>query len=787
MHRVSLLVATCLLSLSAAAAAAPRLSFDLPGGRLGDAAVALGRTARISIGIRDPAIAALRVRPVRGARSTEEALRRMLAGSGAQAVPVGPGAWVIVRAPVKARRHTPASRPQPEPAAAPLPPLEQQQDIVVTASKRRILLAAYPGAATLVDGRDPAFEGLRGSDALAEKVAAVTSTHLGTGRNKLFIRGIADSSFNGPTQATVGQYLGEMRLNYNAPDPDLRLYDIERVEVLPGPQGTLYGAGSLGGVVRVIPRSPSLDDVEAGVSAGASLTQHGAPGADLAGMINLPLPGEAALRLVAYGESEGGYIDDPGRGLRDVNRTRTIGGRAALRVLTPGEWQFDVGVAGQRIRGEDSQFADRDAPPLTRESAVEQGFGSDYLLAQAAASRDWGDLRLVSTLGFVRQKLDERYDSTRLGDRPTVFEQSSRITMLATETRLSREAADGTGWLIGASLIRNRSEQERALGEPGKPAPITGVRNGVDEATLFGEATFRLAPAISLTAGGRLTRSHLTGAATDAPDAFRALLAAIEADRTETSFLPSVALTAQASPDLLLFLRYQQGFRPGGLAVTGPIIQRFRNDHVATAEAGVRLRHGAARGFDAAASIAHTRWRDIQADVVDLSGMPTTQNIGDGRIWTLDLRLGWRPTPGLAVDAGVVLNDSKVINPAPTIIISPSAPLPNVARVNGRLGATYSTAVSDGLDLRLDASARYVGKSRLGIGPILGEPQGDWLDTRIGARLEAGRHSLSLTLTNLLDETGNRFALGSPFTLVERRQVTPLRPRTLRLGWDLRF
>ena len=176
MHRVSLLAATCLLSLSAAAPAAQRPSFDLPGGRLGDAAVALGRTARISIGIRDPAIAALRVRPVRGARSTAEALRRMLAGTGARAVPVGPGAWVIVRAPVTARRHTPAPRPQPEPAAAPQPPLEQQQDIVVTGSKRRILLAAYPGAATLVDGRDPAFEGLRGSDALVEKVAAVTST-----------------------------------------------------------------------------------------------------------------------------------------------------------------------------------------------------------------------------------------------------------------------------------------------------------------------------------------------------------------------------------------------------------------------------------------------------------------------------------------------------------------------------------------------------------------------------------------------------------------------------------
>src|SRR3546814_3098560 len=90
-------------------------------------------------------------------------------------------------------------------------------------------------------------------------MASLSSTHLGAGRNKLFIRGIADSSFTGPTQATVGQYLGDIRLSYNAPDPDLRLYDVDNVEVLEGPQGTLYGAGSLGGIIRVVPNAPNPD------------------------------------------------------------------------------------------------------------------------------------------------------------------------------------------------------------------------------------------------------------------------------------------------------------------------------------------------------------------------------------------------------------------------------------------------------------------------------------------------------------------------------------------------
>jgi outer membrane receptor protein involved in Fe transport len=487
--------------------------------------IALGQQARISIGVRDPALAAIRVRPVRGAITVETALARMLAGTGARAVPIGAAAWVIVRAPRPPRLSPSRRRPSPPPRPRwPDPPASEseQQPIIVTGSKRRILLAAYPGAATLIDGRDPILEGLRGSDALIENVPSLTSTHLGSGRNKLFIRGIADSSFNGPTQATVGQYLGETRLNYNAPDPDLRLYDIERVEILPGPQGTLYGAGSLGGVIRTVPNAPGLNRIESAASAGTSLTEHGEPGGDVARMVNLPLAsGRLALRLVGYAEREGGYIDDLGRDLDDVNRTNIVGGRAALRAESESGWQIDLGFAGQHIRGEDSQFADRDAPPLTRRSFVRQGFGSDYLLAQAAAARSWGDLRLVATLGYVRQKLDERYDSTVADGPPTVFDQTSRIRMISTETRLSKDRADGTGWLIGASLVSNRVRQERAFGAPDAPAPITGVRNSVDEATLFAEATVKVGDTVRLTVGARLTRSHLSGAAIDAPLAFR--------------------------------------------------------------------------------------------------------------------------------------------------------------------------------------------------------------------------------------------------------------------------
>jgi outer membrane receptor protein involved in Fe transport len=288
------------------------------------------------------------------------------------------------------------------------------------------------------------------------------------------------------------------------------------------------------------------------------------------------------------------------------------------------------------------------------------------------------------------------------------------------------------------------------------------------------------------------------------------MFADIRGRRDETVFLPSLALAWTPAADLLVYARYQEGFRPGGVAVTTPFVARvvegnvvaqpafgtpitmvsvgrFENDDVATIEAGVRYGRPGAGTFDVALAFAYTDWTDIQADIIDLLGFQTTSNIGDGRVYTIDARAGWRPLPGLNIEAAAVFNDSLVTNPAPSIIITPSSPLPNVARFNGFLGIDYLADIGRDYTLRLWSSARYAGTSRLGIGPILGEKQGDWLDIGAGARLERGRHAFTFALTNLTDEVGNRFAMGSPFVLALRQQITPLRPRTLRVGWEIRF
>ncbi len=498
--------------------------------------------------------------------------------------------------------------------------------------------------------------------------------------------------------------------------------------------------------------------------------------------------------------------------------TSTGSGRSAdaprCRFETDTGWTLDAGASGQRIRGRDGQYADRGAPPLTRESAIAQPFGSDYLLADLVLSKDWGRTRFTTAFGWVDHDIDELYDSTVFDLPPQLYAQNTRVRLLSAESRLSGQTDGGLSWVVGSSIISNRSRQRRTAGPVGAPQQLAGVENGIEELALFGEASLPLAPTLTLTAGFRFSRSHLSGSSLDAAalvlqpmfgsiDATRAA----DASRNESAFLPSLALAWEAAPRLLLFARYQESFRPGGLAIEGNvfrvtaegvptdfvtpagdmIIRRFRNDNLSSLEAGVRYGRSGAGAFDVSASFAYTNWRDIQADTVSLFGFPTTANVGDGRIWSFEVRAGWRPLPGLSLEAAALFNESRVVNPFPGIMIQPDFPLPNVADFGARGAVDYQLALAPDLDLRLGGSIRYVGESVLGVGPDPGREAGrghrHWPQRPPGA----WAHAFTLNVTNLLDEAGNRFAMGSPFTLIQNPQVTPLRPRSVRLGWQFAF
>jgi outer membrane receptor protein involved in Fe transport len=747
--------------------------FDIPPGSLQSAILALGAQANITIGVSDPAIAGIVVRGLKGTMSVPTALKRLLTGTAAYARQADERSFEIVR-----RRSPPLAV---RPARAAPSPIVPDAQIVVTGSKRSATLQNYIGSVAPVDGQSvrPNRQ-LHGSQALVDQVPILSSTHLGPGRNKLFIRGIADSSFNGPTQATVGQYLGEVRLNYNAPDPELAIYDIGSIEVLEGPQGALYGAGSLGGIIRLVPVAPDLSRRSLDIVAGGVLQAHGAPGGDAAAILNLPIDRDRlGLRVVAYGGIDGGYIDDPSRDAKDINRTSTRGLRATLRYQPAAGWAIDLGAVVQGINSHDGQYAERGLTPLQRSSVLAQPFDNDYALGSLTVRHAMGSAELVSATSVVRHDVNSTYDASPTPDAPRRYQEMNRITLLTNETRFSKNYASGSNWVLGTELLRSGDKLTRTLGTPDIDNRITGTDDVAEEASLFGEGTLCLGRRWFVTGGARLEYARLVDHALDQVGTD------FEPHRHATAILPSAGVLWKASPRWSVYGRYQEGYRPGGLAAQGTVTQRFEADSVSSFEAGVRY-GGKADRFTASAAVSYTHWEDIQADLVDRDGLPFTTNIGAGRIIGFEAQTSWRPLPGFVIDGALFVNNSRLSKPAADFTGEKDASLPNIADAIARAAARYGFDAA-GRRVELTGSVRYVGRSRLGVGTALDLHQGRYFDTAIGASVPFGRATISLDATNLLDKRGNIFALGDPFGVMAGNQITPQRPRTIRLGAAFHF
>jgi outer membrane receptor protein involved in Fe transport len=721
-----------------------------------------------------------------------DALARLAEASGLKLKKVGANSYLLLAAnPSPPKR---AAQPKPivkVPDVEPAPAENEGEEVIVVASKRDTTSLRFAGQWLKIAGDEFAPLGVPGTEAIEARSVGFSSTHLGAGRNKLFIRGIADSSFSGPTQSPVGQYFGDMRTTYSGPDPDLKLVDMQSVEILEGPQGTLYGSGALGGIVLLKPNMPSFDRMSGLVAAGTTATWHGDAGYDLSGVLNAPLGSAAALRAVGYWSREGGYVDNRATGEDDVNDVDIRGARATLTAELAPDWFVDVSGVGQRIDGDDSQYADMDGG-LSRSSLVDQPFSSDFTLASLVIRKDRGAIRFRSTTGASWQNVDENFDASANGE-TRQLRQRSKARALSNETRLWRPMSEGYSWLIGFSSIRHRYGVDREVETPGGRFDLAGVENEVGETTVYGEAGVELRKGLEASLGARFTHSELSGSGEHLSPLVLARLDDDDAERNENRFLPSASLLARPVEGLTLYARYQQGFRPGGLSIAGDTVRLYRNDRLGTAEAGFRYGRPGIDRFDLQGGATLSQWKDIQADFLDASGLPVTDNIGDGRVWTVTTNGGFRLTPELRLEAGLAWNDGRITKPTDAFramfasaAADSSMEIPNIARFVARGAVDWRTSLTTDWTLEANAYARFVGKSRLGIGPHLGESQGEYVDSGLVVRVAGDKRAISLSVTNLTDETGNRFAFGAPIaTGVD--QITPLRPRTIRLGFEQGF
>jgi len=757
--------------------AAQQFAFEIGAGPLGGALASFAQQARANIGTADPGVASARSPGVRGVLSPRTALNRLLKETGYRAVQIDDTTFRIVRQPHKTSTFPAASAPATSQASAP--------EIVVTASKRAAPLLRFPGSVTIIPTYGQTLPGsgaTRDMHGISATMPILQTTELGDGRNKLFIRGVADSSFAGPTRSTATVYFGEAQLGYNSADPNLNLYDVGRVEVLEGPQGALYGAGSIGGVIRLTPNAPQLGTFASSGSAAIAGTKGGAAGYELAAMINVPLIGDAAaLRLVGYGSRDGGYVDDVGRQLSNINRSRTIGGRAALRVKPGDGWTVDLGFVGQRIEAPDTQYVIHGMGGLARSSTIAQPFEGDFQLGELVVGKVWDSgLQLISATGMVKHHSDDRFDATsRLRpNSPIAYDTHDRNRLVTHEIRLSRSVSNGNSWLVGLSYLDDNDAIQRELGPVRQPLDITGIINRATDLSAFGEGTLALTSTLSITAGSRLTHTQ-----TESTPTFVRAGASYLGGRKSTRLSPMLAAEMLLSPRLVWFARYGSGFRTGGLAVAPGVgrVADFTPDTIRVVETGLRLQRNTETGLSASASLSHARWRDIQADLIDRRGFPYTTNIGSGRISGFEANADWVPVAGLSIGAAIFLNRSELSDPIIALSRQDGDDLADTPRLSANGRVAYRWKGGESSTWSLSATGQYTGRSFVGFGPALDIPQGNYATAAADAGWQGKTVSVLLSVDNLFNGHGNRFAMGNPFGVADRNQETPVRPRTGRL------
>lgn len=721
-----------------------------------------------------------RVPDLRGRMSTEAALERMLRPLGAKAVRIGEGIYrVESTAALPPRLRLPPAAPPAEVAPT------QLSEVVVTAMPP-VGLGGVSGRQAVDGGALARVEGAAASDVVSDLSATVESTRQGTGRNKLFIRGLADSAMNGPLQATVGQYLGDLRITYGSPDPDLALIDIRRIEVFEGPQGTRFGAGSIGGVVRWQPETPVFDETSGRVVVGAGVTSGGAESGEASLVLNRPLDDRTAGRIVAYGRREGGFLDNPAQGIREADTVDTVGGRASIR-WTDGRWTVDLVGVGQRVSADDAQTVAAGETRFTRAGRVQEPYQSTLVLAGLTARRRLGSATVTSATSVSRQQLNERFDASQASEPfPALVDRRQTATTTSTELRIDTDPLSGWTWSGGAALaIGETLVEHRRRDQSPTPRPTYGadLRRTFHEATAFGEASVSPAPDWRIAIGARLSAVKIDSDV-DVVE-LRISRAGPTIDGYTLRLTPSLTARWDATAAATLFARVEQAVRPAGVDEANGAFQRYNGDRVTLAEFGLRSRR-AYGDLAGEVSIGWVDWRDVQADIVTQGGDLITDNVGDGVIRFVSIKGAWTPSPALAVSGGVFLNDSELTRTNFSVIGGGTTDIPNVAPFGAQLSVDHDAFRLGDLPLRLGADLRYIGQSRIGVGPALDVPQGGYVRSELTARLGDDRRAAVLRISNPLNQEGIRYGIGSPYQLASP-QAVPVRPLTVRLSFEAAF
>jgi iron complex outermembrane receptor protein len=498
----------------------------------------------------------------------------------------------------------------------------QLEEIVVTAQKRTESLQDIPFSVAAVTEETLRRSGATNIVELARNVSGLAITDLGPGQSQVAIRGISAGQVirdQPGVKESVGIYLDESAISVALFTPDLDFYDVERVEVLRGPQGTLFGAGSSSGTLRYITRQPQLGEFDASTELTASTVDDGEFGGSVKAALNLPMGETVAARLVGYYSELPGFIDSiyPDRGKKeDVNGGERTGVRASLRFQPNDQLSVTPRIVYQKL--ETNGFPRIDVwnilgnPYTTTETPVaygertqvtqfKEGLDDDFTLGDLNISYDFGGVTLTSITSYTDRQVrvvrdasqltgsvtydiegDPGYDSSHVRLDSALVDDTD-LQAFSQELRLASNDTDAKfRWLVGAFYQQVDREYAQTLPTPGWD-DLVGIDNTLfnapadhpyfselsydfEQFALFGEGTYKFTDQWSLTAGLRYydfsEDRTLTFAGVFAdPNILTDVPGTTESD----GFSPRVILEFNPNDDVMLTAQVARGFRLGGI------------------------------------------------------------------------------------------------------------------------------------------------------------------------------------------------------------------------------
>jgi outer membrane receptor protein involved in Fe transport len=497
------------------------------------------------------------------------------------------------------------------------------QEIVVTAEKRESTAQSTPISLTAISGQDIADRGVPDFDTLAQSVPGVSLRSSGAGLTEFEMRGVASTGGDSPT---VGFYFDDTPLTApaNANEGkvviDPNLYDLSRVEVLRGPQGTLYGAGSMGGTIKVVPNAPDPAALDVSGEAILSDTDGGGFNHGENAMVNLPFAnGKAALRLVGSYSHRSGWLDriviapgafPPNNGdvrgdvlaapiatdYKDVNDQRLESVRASLlwnlfdRIkITPSFFYQGIEAGGlpyiDSVPGTNAHYQPFDSP---------EPYADRFRLGSLKMEYVGDSIDLSSITSYwtrsepVRQ--DEAESWQTAVDLPSVYPAEGGIgpqvgledlesKQTSEEVRLTSLGKTAFQWLVGYFYEDVRSDWNVSLPAP-EAAPLFGTANlftqvsptKIIQQALFGQVSYDVTSRLRATAGirryryGETVNTTVSGAVGPTGSDAAAEYLASESNQ---GINPQLTLSYKAGRRTLLYATAAKGFRPGG--GTGPV------------------------------------------------------------------------------------------------------------------------------------------------------------------------------------------------------------------------